>query len=88
MRAKDEFPLRVSRVLWEVWDPIGINEFPEAQGEYDSYVPVIVRMLREGTTEDALVSHLLHIEVELMELPGYGSRTQAAASAQLALPRT
>jgi len=84
MTAKDSFPLAVSHVLWDVWDPVGVNQFPQAKGEYDAYVPVIVRMLRQGTTEDALVAHLLDIEVVSMGL-GRGSTTRAAAKALLAL---
>lgn len=31
---------RVRRVLWETWDPIGVNEHAEASTEYDSYAQV------------------------------------------------
>ena len=24
----------VNRVLWEVWEPIGVNRIPNARGEY------------------------------------------------------
>jgi hypothetical protein len=29
----------VNRILFERWDPIGINDIPEAENEYDLYVP-------------------------------------------------
>ena len=37
----------VREVLLRVWDPIEVYECPEAQDEYDSYIPVIVKMLLE-----------------------------------------
>jgi hypothetical protein len=33
---------RVRQVLWETWDPIGVNEHPEASSEYDSDAPGVV----------------------------------------------
>lgn len=29
----------VRRILWEDWDPIGVNDHPGAIDEYDSYAP-------------------------------------------------
>jgi len=58
----------VRRILLDVWDPLGVNEFPEASDEYDSYAPAIVGMLVRGATEADLVHHLRKIETENMGL--------------------
>lgn len=36
----------VDLILWEDWDPIGVNDIPAARNEYSSYVPSIVRLLQ------------------------------------------
>ncbi len=40
---------RIQTILWEKWDPIGVNE-PDSEwsDEYDSYVPHIFRLAIEG----------------------------------------
>ena len=35
----------IERILWKEWDPIGVNVFPEAFGEYDAYAFHIFGML-------------------------------------------
>ena len=35
----------IRRALLIEWDPIGVGQMPEAQDEYDSYVPQIYKML-------------------------------------------
>ena len=32
---------KVKNILMQDWDPIGVQAIPEAQDEYDSYVPTI-----------------------------------------------
>lgn len=68
--ATDDLAASVRRVLLEEWDPIGINDVPEAQDEYDSYVSKICRMLREGCSTADIYSHLRWIESEHMGLDG------------------
>jgi hypothetical protein len=43
-------------LLW--WDPIGVKDIPEAQGEYSGYSGMIGRMLHENATENELVAFL------------------------------
>ena len=47
-------------MLW--WDPIGVKDIPEAQGEYDGYAGRLGRMLREGKTEQELAALLSDAE--------------------------
>jgi hypothetical protein len=45
-------------VLINEWDPIGIGDEAPAHDEYDSYVPVIYRLLVEGVSDEVLAQHL------------------------------
>lgn len=60
----------ISRVLWEVWDPIGVNSDPKAKGEYDGYVNPVFILLTHGSTDAQIASHLLAIATERMGLSG------------------
>lgn len=54
--------------LWQDWDPIGINDCPEAQDEYDSYVGGICSLLNSGADSHMLGNHLSQIETKSMGL--------------------
>ena len=60
----------IGRVLWEVWDPIGVNSYPQARDEYDSYVNAIYIMMTHGATDTHIASQLLIIATETMGLSG------------------
>jgi hypothetical protein len=51
----------VRLLLMSEWDPIGVQGVAEAADEYDSYVGVVGRMLREGATADAIASYLSNV---------------------------
>ncbi len=34
----------IDKVLWEEWDPIGVNDAIQARGEYSSYVPDVYKL--------------------------------------------
>jgi hypothetical protein len=78
MRRSDVI-MAVRRVLLSDWDPIGVCDEPQAQDEYDDYVPDIVRLLREGAGANTLANHLLRIEAEEMCLPSNPERARHAA---------
>ena len=43
------FYKKVAEILWDKWDPIGVNDGDnEWDDEYDSYVPHIFRLAIEG----------------------------------------
>jgi hypothetical protein len=58
----------VRDILFQDWDPIGVNDQPLCQNEYDSYAPSICRLLREGANEDKLVNHLERLQKTSMGL--------------------
>jgi hypothetical protein len=69
----------IRRVLMERWDPIGVREVPQAQDEYDTYVPVIHRLLATNRPKHELVDYLWSVETERMGLPGDRRATEAVA---------
>ena len=59
---------KLRRVLMESWDPIGVNDFPEAADEYDGYIGGIYALLRDGASDERIAQHLAEIETETMGL--------------------
>lgn len=78
---------RVEQILWENWDPIGVNAMSGPSDEYDSYAPAVLRMLLAGVTEEELVAHLHAIETEQMGLDGVRPHHAARALPKLPLER-
>ena len=66
-------------VLVNEWDPIGIGDVPEAQDEYDSYIPVIYRLLNECRDDVAIARH-----VELIETESIGRQSGGEQNLQIA----
>lgn len=66
---------QIRKILLEYWDPIGVNDVPEAQDEYDNYLGKIFSMLETKASEDELISHLYWIETDHM---GLTSRSKEA----------
>jgi len=66
-RARD-IQESIKQVLWHDWDPIGVNDVPEAQNEYVSYVGGVYRMLASGSSADEIVEYLWKIESHTMGL--------------------
>ena len=59
----------VDRVLWEEWDPIGVNAMGGPDDEYRSYVPRIVDLLRNSADKSTLVAELDDIAFNAMGIP-------------------
>lgn len=58
----------IREILLRDWDPIGINDVPEAQDEYDSYIGGMYRLLASHSSAEELVDHLFTIETQTMGL--------------------
>jgi lactam utilization protein B len=71
----------VRRVLMQHWDPIGVNDVPAAQDEYDEYVEEMIEMLRRDASVSALEQRLLDIETLSMGLRG--DRAKALRTAEV-----
>jgi hypothetical protein len=58
----------IRQLLLRDWDPIGVADEPQAQGEYDSYVGAVYRLLASGASEREIADYLWKIETDGMEL--------------------
>jgi hypothetical protein len=63
-----EVRLQIRTVLMSKWDPIGVNDVPEAANEYDSYIGGVYELLESGASEESIRAHLRTIEIEAMEM--------------------
>jgi len=70
MRVFDnnELSRRVDEVLYYVWDPIGVSDEPCARGEYESYVPKILKLVEQNDKTEPISVHLEEIERSQMGL--------------------
>jgi hypothetical protein len=60
----------VDELLWSDWDPIGINQNPEARNEYYGYLPEIFKLAMQGASESEISKQLLNFERSSMGLSG------------------
>jgi hypothetical protein len=70
------------------WDPIDIQDVPEAQDEYDRYIAPVIERLRSGASAALLARWLLDIETGEMGLAGDVTRAHVVASKLLTLSET
>jgi len=59
----------VDEILWNEWDPIGINKIAP-RDEYQSYVPQIFSMLNQNKTNNEIADKLYKIETETIGVMG------------------
>jgi hypothetical protein len=52
----------------EEWDPIGVDDMPEAADEYDGYIGSIYALLRDSASDERIAQHLSEIETKTMGL--------------------
>ena len=38
---------KIDKILWEKWDPIGINNISEIRNEYYGYIPIIFNAVKQ-----------------------------------------
>ncbi len=68
-QIEQELTKRTNEILYYVWDPIGVSDLgPAARDEYDSYVPILVKAILTGATQDDIEKILYKIETESMEI--------------------
>jgi len=60
---------RVKELFWREWDPIGINDAPGAEDEYDRYADkAYVMLMDEERTAEEIAEYLYDISSEHMGL--------------------
>ncbi|MBU4348570.1 hypothetical protein KJ671_03675 [Patescibacteria group bacterium] len=70
---------KIRTILLKEWDPIGIQDIPEAQDEYDSYIFSICKLIQLKESEEELFNYLWWIETEQMGLSGNKEHTKTIA---------
>jgi hypothetical protein len=55
----------IRQVLFQEWDPIGVNDNETLSGEYDSCIAPVYRLLAEGASAQAIAECLFKLEHEL-----------------------
>tara|TARA_R110001592_G_scaffold9723_1_gene51429 strand:+ start:330 stop:611 length:282 start_codon:yes stop_codon:yes gene_type:complete len=59
----------VDDILWEHWDPIGVNDIAP-RDEYQSYIPEIFSLLIRNNTDKEIADRLYKIENESIGVTG------------------
>jgi hypothetical protein len=57
----------IRSILMSEWDPIGVNDTPEAD-EYDGYVGPVLNLLNARASSDEIAAYLRKVETERMGL--------------------
>lgn len=82
-RQLDRMTARVDEILWSVWDPIGVNDVPEARNEYSGYAGRVAARLLRGDTDDQIARYPRGLVLDSMGLPGVNPEREAATLAVL-----
>jgi hypothetical protein len=69
----------IDEILWNDWDPIGINDIEEVRDEYQSYTPHIFNLTIQGANKTKLSNHLFEIETKNMGMTGNLNHCQVIA---------
>jgi hypothetical protein len=77
----------IKRALLKEWDPIGVADVPEAQDEYDSYVPRVYRLLITRRPKHEIFDFLWTLETQHMGLTGDRQTTERFAERLLRIPQ-
>jgi hypothetical protein len=64
----------IREVLIRDWDPIHVEDIPEAQNEYDAYVGGVYHVLARGASEVTIATYLASVERESM---GFSTSAEA-----------
>lgn len=70
LRPVNNLKTEVYYILWNDWDPIGVNDSEVYDDEYRSYVPKIVELLNDNVDVYKLSSHLNNLIKNSMGLTG------------------
>jgi hypothetical protein len=75
-KGYDKLLAEVRRVLFEEWDPIGVNHDADMEDEYDNYAPRLTEMLLAREPKDSILNELWEIETVSIGLTGNRSATE------------
>ena len=75
----------IDEILWNDWDPIGINLLPSSRDEYQNYIPVIFRMVMKSVSIQELEEYLDDVVRNRMGLRSIKKSNQPVAKKIIAL---
>lgn len=67
-REFKELQAKVRKVLMKEWDPLAVHDIPEAQDEYDSYIPQVISLLLKRASPEEIAAYLSTVEAREMEV--------------------
>ncbi|MBN8667248.1 MAG: hypothetical protein J0M30_07045 [Chitinophagales bacterium] len=76
----------IDELLWNEWDPIGVNEYEEARDEYHTYVPQVFKLRIDKSDSEAIAQYLLKVETERMGLLGNIDNCRRVANIIISTP--
>jgi len=59
---------QTDEILHYLWDPIGVNDIPQARDEYHSYLPRVFTRLIENAKDHEIAAYLVKVEESSMAL--------------------
>lgn len=58
----------IDSILWNDWDPIGVNEFESTRDEYRSYIPIFLGLILRKASVKEIADQLTYICTETIGL--------------------
>lgn len=58
MDSEKELYKIIDKILWEDWDPIGINTSQKARNEYYGYIPEILSLILNNSSVEEITDKL------------------------------
>jgi len=75
-KTLEALAIRINAILLQEWDPLGVNRYPEAIDEYNSYARKISEMLIHGRDAFSIGDYLRQLESGMMSAPASETRIQ------------
>ena len=69
---------KLKGLLWEEWDPIGVNDTDCPRDEYDAYANRLFSMLQSGSTIEEVLNYLVWVRTEYIGIGKKGGPATAA----------
>lgn len=60
--------IAIRNILMSEWDPIGVNDTPEAADEYDGYIGPVLDLLNAKASSEKIAGYLQEVETQRMGL--------------------
>jgi hypothetical protein len=71
---------QIDEILWQDWDPIGINDEEKIRDEYYGYIPQVFSLKIQGADKNKIAEYLY--EMETINIGTYGNKQNCEFVAQ------